>query len=86
MNKKKSPKMDIYRKRFLYFNIGLACSVSLILTALEWKTYPEVKPVDLTEDISTLKKIEQEITNQFVPPSLPEPQLEPEFEIILDVE
>lgn len=86
MNKKKNLQIDIYRKRFLYFNLGLVFSVSLILMALEWKSYPSVEPIDLTKETSTFEKIEQEISNQFVPPAPPEPQLEPEFEVILDVE
>ncbi len=58
MELKKNPKADLQNKKFMFFEIGLAISLGIVLLAFEWTTTDTVK-VELagTQDV----KVEQEI-------------------------
>ncbi len=58
MELKKNPKADLQNKKLMFFEIGLAISLGIVLLAFEWTTTDTVK-VELagTQDV----KVEQEI-------------------------
>lgn len=58
MELKKNPKADLQNKKFLFFEIGLALSLAIVLLAFEWTTSNSVK-VELA--MTQGEKIEQEI-------------------------
>lgn len=58
MELKKNPKVDLQNKKLLFFEIGLAISLGIVLLAFEWTTTGTVN-VDLAQ--TTDVKVEQEI-------------------------
>jgi len=58
MELKKNPKADLQNKKLLFFEIGLALSLGIVLLAFEWTTTDTVN-VDLAQ--TTEVKVEQEI-------------------------
>jgi len=98
MEPKKNPKADLDRKTGMFFNIGLAISLALVLTAFEWRSYDDGNLVDLGqldddfEDIMEIPPTEQPPPP---PPKIQLPQIieipdeeeiEEEIEVDLDVE
>tara|TARA_R110002096_G_scaffold340345_1_gene533486 strand:- start:131 stop:805 length:675 start_codon:yes stop_codon:yes gene_type:complete len=98
MEPKKNPKADLDRKTGMFFNIGLAVSLALVLTAFEWRSYDDGNLVDLGqldddfEDIMEIPPTEQPPPP---PPKIQLPQIieipdeeeiEEEIEVDLDVE
>ena len=60
MESKKNPKVDIYGKSSIFFNIGLVVSLLLAITAFEWKTYDTAEIVlkgQITDDFEDLLDI-----------------------------
>lgn len=49
MELRKNPKIDLERKRSAFFNIGLAISLMLVISAFEWRFYGDGGLVDLGE-------------------------------------
>jgi len=47
MEAKKNEKADLDKKTGLFFNIGLAVSLLLVITAFEWRFYDDGNLVDL---------------------------------------
>lgn len=72
MEAKKYPKADLSRYSVLFFNIGLAIALLLVVTAFEWRFYDRTKVVDLSlvhqafEDVMDIPPTEQ--------PPLPPPK------------
>ncbi|HDP76338.1 MAG TPA: energy transducer TonB [Bacteroidales bacterium] len=58
MELKKNPKVDLQNKKLLFFEIGLAISLGIVLLAFEWTTTDTVN-VELAQ--TTDVKVEQEI-------------------------
>lgn len=89
MELKKNPKLDYRKKSALFFNIGLVLSLSLIISAFEWKFVENVSTVDFGESLSMDELMIVPITEQ---PPPPKPQLkqikliEVANEIEIDVE
>lgn len=98
MEPKKNPKVDLDRKTGMFFNIGLAISLAIVLTAFEWRSYDDGNLVDLGqldddfEDIMEIPPTEQPPPP---PPKIQLPQIieipdeeeiEEEIEVDLDVE
>jgi len=98
MEPKKNPKADLDRKTGMFFNIGLAISLAIVLTAFEWRSYDDGNLVDLGqldddfEDIMEIPPTEQPPPP---PPKIQLPQIieipdeeeiEEEIEVDLDVE
>lgn len=89
MEQKKNPKYDLERKRGMFFNLGLLASITLMITAFEWKTTE--KGIDVfTEnfDIEELVDIKPTI---IPPPPKPKPIMPivkevPDKEIIEDID
>lgn len=72
MELKKNPKLDYRKKSVLFFNIGLVLSLSLVISAFEWKFAEKVSFVDLGDGFSGDEPITIPITVQKPPPK---PQL-----------
>ena len=73
MEIKKAPKVDLERKKGIFFEIGLVLALGILLYAFEWKT--ETKK---TQDMqgSEVEQVEEEIipvTTQNTPPPPPPP-------------
>ncbi|MEL6558170.1 MAG: TonB family protein [Bacteroidota bacterium] len=98
MEVKKNPKADLRNRRWMFFFAALTVSLSIVLTAFEWKSYDEVAMLDLGtvqddfDDILDIPPTEQP------PPEPPvvelpqiievpdEEEIEEELDINLDVE
>ncbi|MGL1887206.1 MAG: energy transducer TonB [Reichenbachiella sp.] len=98
MELKKNPKISLERKAGMFFNIGLAISLALIITAFEWKFYDEGTLVDLgqvNDDFEDIMEIPPTVQPPPPPPKIELPkiieipdeeEIEEEIEIELDVE
>jgi len=85
MDPKKNPKIDVYRKSGLFFNVGLVVSLALTITAFEWKSYDTTQIVlqgQLNDDFEDLLDIP--LTQQ--PPPPPPKIQQPEIVEIADEE
>lgn len=86
MEPKKNPKVDLEQKKGVFFQIGLAVALALVLIAFEWKSY-ERENASLGE--LNLDLIEEEIipiTQQEVKPPPPPPPVAIEINIVEDEE
>lgn len=92
MEAKKNPELDLSKKSFLFFNLGLVISLALVTTAFEWKSYDRInllaegQIIDNFEDLTDIP-----ITQQPPPPPLKTKQVEivevpDEEEIIEEIE
>ena len=98
MELKKDPKISLEKKSGMFFNIGLAISLTLLITAFEWRFYDDGGLIDLgqlDDDFEDIMEIPP--TEQPPPPppkiELPkiieipdEEEIEEEIEVDLDVE
>ena len=83
MENKKKVHADLTRKRHLFLVIGLALSLSMTLTAFEWKTFSEGDLMDLgsiPDDFEELVEIPQTV----IPPPPPPPVQAPPKIIEID--
>lgn len=79
MESKKNEKYDLERRRPLFFGIGMIISISLAITAFEWRT--EVEPI-------MSFKFEAETFEEFLPPitiNTPPPPPPPKAIVIKEV-
>lgn len=84
MELRKNPKIDLDRKRGVFFNIGLLISLALVTTAFEWKFYSDgivVIPEALDSEFEELIEIPPTV----IPPP-PPPVVEPVFVEVPDKE
>ena len=98
MEAKKNPKADLERKTGLFFNIGLALSLLLCITAFEWRFYDDGNLVDLGQVDDNFEDLMEIPPTEQPPPPPPviqqpeiievpdEEEIEEEIEINLDVE
>lgn len=70
---KKSGK-DVYKKKGLYFNIGLVVSLAVVLTAFEWRTVVAPSQVVLDNSTGGVDIIDMKIT-KIDPPKPPQPKV-----------
>jgi len=99
---KKNPAYNIEKYDSLFFSIGLALSLGLVVLLFEWKTYDLGTPLDLTNDSSIFEEL-LDIPNSQQEPPPPPPQkssksvsmivevpnveeIEQEIELDLDIE
>lgn len=79
MEPKKTQKADLSGKSFLFFNIGLVVSLSLAITAFNYKIYDDTSAKDLNTATSTMEELmEPPVTQQLPPPpvqQLEQPQI-----------
>lgn len=86
MEIKKNPKIDVNRRKGLFFNIGLILSLVLVLSAFEWKFYGDMKVMDLGE-LEEEAIVMEEIPIIDLPPPPPPVLQQPEIiEVNDDVE
>ena len=98
IDKKKSPKADLERKKMLFTQIGLVFALAVILLAFEWKSYEKQELSILNRMVDDTPEEMVEITLQEKPPPPPKPpqqttvieivedDVEIEDEIEIDVE
>lgn len=78
MELRKNPKIDLERKRSAFFNIGLAISLMLVISAFEWRFYGDGGLVDLgkiEEDFTPIMDIPQTIQPPPPPPVVELPKI-----------
>lgn len=69
MELKKNPKLDLRRYSTLFFNIGLAVSLGLILLVFEWETADKISRVNFDTSNQQFEEIiDIPLTNQATPP------------------
>lgn len=96
MELRKNPKIDLERKRNAFFNIGLAISLMLVVSAFEWRFYGDggiVSLGEVDEDFETIMEIPQTIQPPPPPPVVELPkivevkdEIEEELEVVIDIE
>ncbi|WP_276168036.1 energy transducer TonB [Zobellia alginiliquefaciens] len=87
MEPKKNPKADIGRNSGLYFVVGLALTMALVYTALEWKTYDKTNDYDISMNVDEDLDEEVPMTEQIKTPPPPPPPAAPEIiEVVEDEE
>ncbi|MEP3390044.1 MAG: energy transducer TonB [Reichenbachiella sp.] len=96
MELRKNPKIDLERKRSAFFNIGLAISLMLVVSAFEWRFYGDGGLVDLgeiDEPFDELIDIPMTVQPPPPPPKIEllkiiavKEEIEEEVEAIIDVE
>ncbi|SMD34999.1 outer membrane transport energization protein TonB (TC 2.C.1.1.1) [Reichenbachiella faecimaris] len=98
MELKKNPKISLERKSGMFFNIGLAVSLLLVITAFEWRFYDDGGLVDLGQVDDDFEDIMEIPPTEQPPPPPPkielpkiieipdEEEIEEEIEVDLDVE
>lgn len=98
MEAKKNPKADLKNRRWMFFFAALTVSLSLVLTAFEWKSYDDVAMLDLgsvQDDFDDILDIPLTEQPPPTPPAIELPQIievpdeeiiEDDIEINLDVE
>ena len=69
MEHKKNPKLDLNKYTALFFNIGLAISVGLVLVIFEWETTETISRVNLDTSNQQFEEIiDIPLTKQATPP------------------
>ena len=98
IDKKKSPKADLERRKMLFTEIGLVLALAFILVAFEWKSYEKQEMAMMNTSVDNTEEEMVEITQQEKPPPPPKPpqqttiieivedDVEIEDEIEIDVE
>jgi len=71
VEKKKNPRLDHNRKKFMFFNIGLILSLTLVISAFEWKFIGPMSVVSLVSTAQTGETFIPPIT--VIPPNRPKP-------------
>lgn len=84
MELRKMPKLDLEKKRGMFFNVGLALSLAIVLTAFEWKS-TGIKLVVLEERVEELDEMVT-IPPTVQPPPPPPPVQQPQLLIVEDEE
>jgi protein TonB len=71
MEFKKNPRVDIHRKKSLFFNIGLVIALFVVNSAFEWTTYDEASRIDLEVNKATINNFDatQVIAKEATPPA-----------------
>lgn len=84
MELRKMPKLDLEKKRGMFFNVGLALSLAIVLTAFEWKS-TNIKLVALDKPLEEFEEVtDMPLTTQ--PPPPPPPVQQPKLLIVKDEE
>ena len=78
MELRKNPKIDLERKRSAFFNIGLAISLMLVISAFEWRFYGDggiVSLGEIDEDFEEIMEIPQTVQPPPPPPVVELPKI-----------
>lgn len=85
MDPKKNPKADLGRNSSLFFVLGLALVMLLVLAAFEWKTYDQANDYDISLNVEDDLDEEVPMTEQIKTPPPPPPPAAPEvIEVVED--
>jgi periplasmic protein TonB len=79
MQVKKSPKVDLERRKFIFLQLGFVLALAICLVAFEWST--EEVGAGALGDLSMEEVWEEEIESTIQEEEIPEPEPEPEPEI-----
>jgi len=83
MKAKKSPKANLENKRFIFAQIGMIISLTLILLAFEWKSYDDYTFLRPERIDRTVEEMAQIVVQKKVPP-MPKTKFYPSFTIVDD--
>jgi len=83
MESKKDPKLDLGRKRGMFLNVGLVVSLSLAITAFEWKSVYEGPMVNFSAEFDFEPLMDVPLTD--IPPP-PRPKPTPQIKLIESVD
>lgn len=97
MEVKKKKEADVYRRRGMYFNIGLISALVLAITAFQWRTFEEGDLMDLgnlegfDDELLVIPPTEQPppVKPKIIQPEIIEVQDDeeiPELDIVIDME
>jgi protein TonB len=81
METKKNPRVDLERKKRLFFEIGLAISLLLTLGAFEYKKYDKPNRINFTAQVANYTEEAAEITRQ-EKQELPKPAPTTKIEVV----
>ena len=73
IDKKKSPKADLERRKMLFTEIGLVIALAVVLLAFEWKSYEKTEMALMNMAVDNTEEEMVEITQQEKPPPPPKP-------------
>lgn len=73
IDKKKSPKADLERKKTLFLEIGLVITLALVLLAFNYKSYEKQELTIMTRSVDNAEEEMVQITQQEKPPPPPKP-------------
>ena len=73
IDKKKSPKADLERRKMLFTEIGLVIALAVVLLAFEWKSYEKTEFTMMNLAVDDTPEEMVEITQQEKPPPPPKP-------------
>ena len=73
MELRKNPELDLEGRRSMFFSIGLAVSMLLVLTAFQWKTDRVIVVMPELEDDESLTFLIEPMATRFEVPKLPKP-------------
>lgn len=98
MEVKKNPQVDLGKRFWLYFNIGLTLSLGITLLAFEWKDYEDSSVMDLGQVSDEFEELAEIPVTEQPPPPPPkiqqpeivevpdEEEIQEEIEVDLDIE
>jgi protein TonB len=73
IDKKKSPKADLERKKTLFLEIGMVITLALVLLAFNYKSYEKQELTIMTRSVDNAEEEMVQITQQEKPPPPPKP-------------
>jgi protein TonB len=73
IDKKKSPKADLERRKLLFLEIGMVIALAVTLLAFNWKSYEKQELTLVTRTVDNAEEEMVQITQQEKPPPPPKP-------------
>jgi len=73
IDKKKSPKADLERKKGLFLEIGMVLALAVTLLAFNWKSYEKTELTLMTRTVDNAEEEMVQVTQQEKPPPPPKP-------------
>ncbi len=73
IDKKKSPKADLERRKGLFLEIGMVIALAVTLLAFNWKSYEKQELTMMTRTVDNAEEEMVQVTQQEKPPPPPKP-------------
>ena len=73
IDKKKSPKADLERRKLLFLEIGMVIALAVTLLAFNWKSYEKQELTLMTRTVDNAEEEMVQVTQQEKPPPPPKP-------------